>query len=61
MQRRRPVAMRTALDVVVVAINLGLFSDPFETRTEVGARLLFNVSACTFEMLKNTQKAFLKG
>ena len=42
--------MRTALDVVVVAINLGLFSDPFETRTEVGARLLFNFYESAFEM-----------
>ena len=53
--------MRTALDVVAVATNWGLFSNPFETRAEVGARLLFNVCEYTFEMLKNTQKAFLKG
>ena len=55
------VAMRTALDVVALATNWGLFANPFETRAEVGARLLFNVCECTFEMLKNTQKAFLKG
>ena len=30
-------------------------------RAEVGARLLFNVFVCPFKMLKNTQKAFLKG